>query len=73
MQQQTRWQSFKESCWNILIGYTVNLLANLWIFPLFGFHISIWQNLQMGVIYTVISIVRSYAIRRWHNFKQATT
>lgn len=72
MKGQTRFGSLVESVVNILIGFWINFLANLWILPLFGFHITMSQNLQIGVIYTVISIVRSYAIRRasnWYHLK----
>ena len=30
-------------------------------------HISLSDNLLMGLIYTLISVVRSYVIRRWFN------
>lgn len=56
-----------EAVMNVLAGYTVNMLANFAIFPLFGWELSISQNLQIGVIYTVISLARSYLIRRWFN------
>jgi hypothetical protein len=64
---QTRLGSFYEACINIVIGFTINYFANLLIFPLFGMHISPSANFLMGLIYTAISIVRSYAIRRWFN------
>jgi len=64
---QTRLGSFIESWINVIIGFVINLLANILIFPAFGFHISIGTNLKMGLIYTVISVVRSYCIRRWFN------
>lgn len=64
---QSRLGSFVESWINVLIGYTINFTANLLIFPLFGWDISIKQNLVLGGAYTVISVARSYAIRRWFN------
>ena len=64
---QSKLGSFYEACMNILIGFSINFVANLLIFPLFGFHISAGANFVMGLIYTVISLVRSYAIRRWFN------
>lgn len=67
---QTRRQSFIEAWANILVGYTVNVAANFLIFPLFGWHISLRQNLLIGVIYTGVSLARSYSLRRlfnrWH-------
>lgn len=64
---QTRLESLIEALFNVLIGFTINYFANLLIFPLFGFHISPGANFVMGVLYTFISIARSYAIRRWFN------
>jgi len=59
--------SFVEAWINVLIGFTINFIANFLILPLFGFHISVSDNLLMGVLYTFISVVRSYCVRRWFN------
>lgn len=64
---QTRLGSLYEALINIAIGFSINFAANLLIFPLFGFHISAGSNFLMGCIYTAISLVRSYVIRRWFN------
>lgn len=64
---QTRIGSFIEAMINIIIGFAINFTANALIFPLFGWTISASDNLLLGAIYTVISLVRSYTIRRWFN------
>ena len=65
---QTIMGSIAESWVNILIGFTINYLANLAILPLFGFHsLTLWHNFEIGMIYTLISLVRSYCVRRWFN------
>ena len=64
---QTKLGSFIEAWVNVLIGFTINYIANLLIFQLFGFHISLLAKFYMGLLYTVISVVRSYCIRRWFN------
>lgn len=66
---QTRIGSLIEASINVVIGFAINYSANLLIFPLFGFHISPGANFVMGLIYTVISVVRSYCVRRWFNAK----
>lgn len=66
---QTKLGSFIEAMINVIIGFTINYIANLCIFPLFGMHISMANNFYMGLIYTLISVVRSYAIRRFFNAK----
>ena len=65
---QTRKQSAIESAMNIFIGYTINFIANFTLFPLFGWEISLQQNLIIGVIYTLISFARSYMLRRFYNW-----
>lgn len=64
---QTKFGSFVESWVNILIGFTINYFANLAILPLFGFNVTPADAFGMGLIFTAISLVRSYIIRRWFN------
>ena len=64
---QTRWQSFFESCINVAIGYGVALLSQILVFPLFGIRIPLSSNLAIGAVFTVISIARSYVVRRIFN------
>jgi hypothetical protein len=64
---QTRLGSLIEAIINVIIGFAINFTANMLIFPLFGFHITPGANFAMGMIYTVISVARSYCVRRWFN------
>lgn len=65
---QTRLGSFIEAWINVAIGFCINFAANLLILPAFGFtSLTVAMNVYLGLIYTVISVVRSYAIRRWFN------
>ena len=68
---QTRLGSLIEACANVLIGFGINFAANMSILPLFGWHVTVTQNLALGAIYTGISIARSYAVRRWFNARIA--
>ena len=65
--EQTRVESLFESVINILIGYFVALLSQLVVFPLMGIHVPLSTNLWIGFWFTLISLVRSYVIRRWFN------
>ena len=67
--RQTKLGSFYEACINVLIGFGINYVANLLILPLFGFHITLSENFLMGLLYTGISVGRSYVIRRWFDRK----
>lgn len=62
---QTKAESLMEAVVNILIGFWINFWANFVILPLFGFSVSLSQTFWIGVMFTAISIVRSYIIRRW--------
>jgi membrane protein implicated in regulation of membrane protease activity len=64
---QTRLGSLIEALINIVIGYVVAIASQLAIFPLFGIHIALSTNLWIGLWFTVVSLVRSYIIRRWFN------
>lgn len=66
---QTRTGSLIEAVINVLIGFGINFTANALIFPLFGWPLSMSQNLSLGIIYTAISIARSYCVRRWFNHR----
>lgn len=70
---QSRLQSFIESLMNIAIGYGVALASQLALFPLFDIHIPLSSNLWIGAWFTVISLIRSYIIRRWFNARMHQT
>lgn len=64
---QSRIASLIESFVNILIGYTVAVLAQIIIFPLFDIHASTGDHLQIAALFTLVSLARFYAIRRVFN------
>jgi hypothetical protein len=65
---QTRKGSAVEVAANLAVGYCVNFLANIAILPLFGFKtLTIAKNLEIGVVFTLVSVARQYVLRRWFN------
>ena len=64
---QSRAQSMIESAANVVIGYMVALGSQLVVFPMFGVHLPLQDNLLIGLWFTAISLVRSYLVRRWFN------
>lgn len=64
---QTRLMSLIESVTNVLVGYLVALATQWLVFPLFGVNLSLGDNLLIGLAFTVVSIIRSYALRRVFN------
>ncbi len=61
---QSRVMSLVESIANAIVGYCVAVVTQILIFPIFGLHSTLAQNLKMGAIFTVVSIARSSALRR---------
>jgi len=57
-------KSLIESGFNIILGFSINLMANVIIFPLFGMNASLKTFGIIGVIFTCISLIRTYCIRR---------
>jgi hypothetical protein len=64
---QSRTASLIESVFSVVIGYGMALASQLVIFPMFGIHLPLSDNLAIGAWFTIISLVRSYVIRRWFN------
>jgi hypothetical protein len=64
---QTRMGSFVEAWLNVAVGFGVSFIANLVVLPLFGFYVTASDAFGIGVIFTVISLARSYIIRRFFN------
>ena len=62
--KQSRLMSLVESLANVLVGYGVAVVTQIAVFPLFGLAVTISENLLIGLIFTVVSIVRSYTLRR---------
>ena len=67
MSDQSKLESFVETCINTAIGYVVALLSQLLVFPLVGIDVPFSTNLEIGAWFTVISVARGYIIRRWFN------
>ena len=67
---QTKKQSLIESLTSTTIGIIIGIVLNLTILPIFGYPVSLSDSLWISVIFTVVSIIRSYIIRRWFNSKE---
>ena len=62
--KQSRAMSLVESVANLVVGYGVAVVTQILIFPVFGLHVTLAQNLKMGIIFSFVSIARSFALRR---------
>lgn len=61
---QSRTTSLIEAVANVMVGYGLAVALQLVLFPAFGLHSTIGQSLHIGLAFTVLSVVRSYVLRR---------
>ena len=64
---QPRIYSLIESVANVAIGFGVALGTQIVVFPIFGLHATIGDQLGIAAVFTVVSIARSYMVRRLFN------
>jgi hypothetical protein len=62
---QTQAGSFVEAWANIAVGFGINFTANLYLLPLFGLKVTPATAFSIGIVFTLISLARSYILRRW--------
>ena len=71
--KQSHAMSLVEAVVNVVVGYGVAVVTQILIFPIFGLHTTLAQNLKMGAVFTVVSIARSYVLRRLFERLQRNT
>lgn len=64
---QTRRSSLIEAAISTAIGFAVSVAITSIVMPAYGHPVSFGENLQITLIFTVASIARSYAVRRFFN------
>jgi len=62
--KQSRAMSLVEAFANVAVGYGVAVVTQMLVFPLFGLQTTLAQNLKLGLVFTVVSIARSFTLRR---------
>ncbi len=67
---QTKKQSFIETLTSVFVGWLIGVILNLTILPFFDYNITVVDSLWVSLIFTVVSVVRGYVIRRFFNSKE---
>lgn len=65
--KQSRLESLVEVWINVGIGFVVSFVAYPLVAAWHGLPQDVSTNLQITAFYTVLSVLRGYAIRRWFN------
>ena len=64
----TKTKSLVETSLDIFLGFLMFLPVNYFVLPLFAGQIadhSLLTAIQIGVIFSTISLIRKFALRRW--------
>lgn len=61
---QSRRMSLIEAITNVAVGYALAVVTQMLVFPWFGLHASLGENLALGLVFTATSLIRGYALRR---------
>ena len=64
MAGQKKKVSLMEVLINTAIGYFVALATQIIVFPWFNIEVTYSQQFAIGAIFTIVSIVRGYFVRR---------
>lgn len=64
---QTKKQSFIEANINTLVGFCASYIALLLINVLYDLNLTLFDSFEITLIFTLISILRNYFIRRFFN------
>ena len=64
---QNRMQSLVEAWTSTVVGFFITILAQMILFPLYGIEMHWTSNLQIAIILTLVSLLRSYFMRRAFN------
>lgn len=67
MEGQSKKGSLAESLANVVIGYLIALSSQLIIFHAYGIVLSVGTQAIIGIWFTIISIIRSFTLRRIFN------
>ena len=61
---QSRRRTLMEAFTNVVVGYALAVVTQIIVFPWFGLQPSLGDNLALGLVFTSISLIRGYALRR---------
>ena len=62
--KQSRTFSLIEAVTNVVVGYALAVATQILVFPVFGWQPNLQANLSIALLFSLVSLVRSYLLRR---------
>lgn len=74
---QSRLASFIEAKVNLVLGFAISMVVWQFFGPVMGYEVNLHDNFIITAVFTVVSLARSYTLRRlfnwWHHHRPAAT
>ena len=67
---QTKRQSLIETLTSVFVGWLIGVILNMLVLPLFDYDVNLTDGVLISIIFTAVSVVRSYVVRRFFNSKE---
>ena len=67
---QTKRQSLIETLTSVFVGWLIGVILNMLVLPLFNYDVNLTDGVLISIIFTAVSVVRSYVVRRFFNSKE---
>ena len=67
---QSKKESLIETLTSVFVGWLIGVILNMLVLPLFDYNITVVDSLWVSLIFTVVSVIRGYVIRRFFNSKE---
>ena len=67
---QSKKESLIETLTSVFVGWLIGVILNMLVLPLFDYNITVIDSLWVSLIFTVVSVIRGYVIRRFFNSKE---
>ena len=54
----------------MFVGWLIGVILNMLVLPLFDYDVNLTDGVLISIIFTAVSVVRSYVVRRIFNSKE---
>ena len=67
---QSKRESMIETLTSVFVGWLIGVILNMLVLPLFDYDVNLTDGVLISIIFTAVSVVRSYVVRRFFNSKE---
>ena len=64
---QSKMESMIETLTSVFVGWIIGVILNMLVLPLFDYDVNLTDGVLISIIFTAVSVVRSYVVRRFFN------